>query len=105
MKVPGTEIHHISADSSSPISRWKGTAIQIDVTDHMQTSSWGSSAKAKAYRATLQQKVDAGDMRGAVATDIWDLKQVTGRKYNKAMMEMLEVGETTATIPLNQSKK
>jgi hypothetical protein len=97
--------HHMPADSSTSMPRAKGTAIQMDTDDHMQTSSWGSSTKAKAYRAMLQQKVDAGDMRGAVATDIWDLKAKTGRKYNKAMLEMIEVGETTGAIPLNQGKK
>jgi hypothetical protein len=40
-----------------------------------------------------------------VATDIWDVKAGTGRKYNKAMMEMVDVGETTGTIPPNQGKK
>jgi hypothetical protein len=97
--------HHIPADSTTTIPTEKGLAIQIDITDHRQTSSWCSSTEAKAYRAMLQQKVDAGDMRGAVATDIWDVKAGTGRKYNKAMLEMLEVGETTGTIPLKQSKK
>jgi hypothetical protein len=71
----------------------------------MQTSSYGSSTEAKAYRAMLQQKVNAGDMRGAVATDIWDVKSVTGTKYNQAMLEMIEAGETAGVIPLNQSKK
>jgi hypothetical protein len=99
------ERHHIPADSTTTISKGKGLAIQMERDDHRATSSCEPSTKAKEYRATLQEKIESGDMRGAVATDIWDVKAGTGRKYNKAMIEMLEVGETTGTIPPNQGKK
>jgi hypothetical protein len=97
--------HHMPADSTTSIPTRRGLAIQMDVTDHKKTSSYGSSTEAKAYRAMLQQKVDAEDMRGAVAMDILDVKSVTGTKYNQAMLEMIEAGKTTGVIPLNQGKK
>jgi hypothetical protein len=99
------ERHHIPADSTTTIPRGRGLAIQMEEYDHSKTSSYKSSTVAKEYRAMLKDKVESGDMRGAVATDILDVKSTTGRKYNEAMLEMVDYGKSSGIIPPKQSKK
>ena len=102
--IPGFERHHIPADSVTSIPRGKGMSIQMELKDHRLTSSWGSSTKARQYREELKQQIDHGDIRGAVARDIRDVKDVTGRKYNSALREMLEYGKNEGIIPSNSIK-
>jgi len=67
----------------------------MDPSDHARTSSHGRQGNAgKAYRAEVQQMIDAGNMRGAMAMEIRDVRRVASesgqpRKYNVAMQEML----------------
>lgn len=80
-------------------SKNKGSAVQIDIEDHIQTSSWGSSIRAREYRQRLQRMINEGRIRDAYATDIKDLKSFTGRKYNRALMEMLSYAKREGMIP------
>ncbi|CAI8778563.1 MULTISPECIES: RHS repeat-associated core domain-containing protein [Pseudomonas] len=91
----GIESHHMPADSTSPIKRSQGPAIQMEPYDHSQTMSHGHQGNpGKAYRAQVQSKIEVGDMRGAMAMEIRDVRRVATqvgqpRKYNEAMQEML----------------
>ncbi|MGV6953158.1 RHS repeat-associated core domain-containing protein [Pseudomonas chlororaphis] len=91
----GIESHHMPADSVSPIKRSQGPAIQMAPGDHAETLSHGHQGNAgKAYRAQVKSKIDSGDMRGAMAMEIRDVRRVAAqagqpRKYNEAMQEML----------------
>jgi hypothetical protein len=102
-KPDGIEAHHIPPKSVSGISTVKGPAIQMLKEDHALTSSYKYSKKSIEYRNDMQKKVEAGDMRGAVATDFWDLRKLlpdgTKTKYNEAFKQMLEYGKTTSIIP------
>lgn len=88
--LEGVARHHMPADSVSPLSRSKGPAVHVELGDHMQTSSWGSSNAAKLYRADIKSMLGRGDFRGAVAADIRDLRRVAGSKYNRPIKEMLD---------------
>ena len=50
----GGEIHHMPADSVSPLSKGSGPGIRMETPDHMETASWGRSHEAQAYRAQQQ---------------------------------------------------
>ncbi|MDD3592458.1 MAG: FG-GAP-like repeat-containing protein [Sulfurovum sp.] len=80
------ERHHMPADSTTNISKHKGPTIEMDYDDHRKTSSWGSSSEAKAY----QNKLQGMFFRDAMATDIRDIRNKFGRKYNGAIREMLD---------------
>jgi hypothetical protein len=98
-KLEGIEAHHIPPKSISGISERAGSAIQMDLSDHAKTSSYRYSKKSIAYREMLEQKIESGDVRGAYATDIWDVKRGSKTKYNEAMRQMLEYGKSEGIIP------
>ncbi|MEZ0604617.1 LysM peptidoglycan-binding domain-containing protein [Paraburkholderia sp. IW21] len=93
----GIERHHLPANSASPITTYSGPAIQMDKADHLLTSSHGSRGLAGAeYRSEIEQLVQQGQMRQAMATEIWDVRRVAvagggvPTKYNGAIREMLD---------------
>jgi hypothetical protein len=90
------------ADSTTSISRGNGPAIQMKVEDHKLTSSYGSSTKAKEYRAEIQKMIEEGKFRSTMAKEIFDVKKKTGSKYNKAMLEMLEYSKKSEILPLKK---
>ncbi|MEZ5688505.1 MAG: hypothetical protein R3E21_06950 [Caenibius sp.] len=84
-------------DSISPYTRYSGPAIQMDKSDHILTSSHGSQGLEGAlYRSEIKQLIDDGNMRGAMAREIWDVRRsaVQGggsvSKYNDAIRGMLD---------------
>lgn len=90
------ERHHAPADSVSPFTAYSGPAIQMDHADHLLTSSHGSSLDAILYRDEVKKLLDSGNMRGALAMEVRDVRRVAVegngsiRKYNSAMREMLD---------------
>ncbi|WP_169742166.1 hypothetical protein [Arenimonas malthae] len=91
------ERHHAPAGSVSPHTTHSGPAIQMDYADHFLTSSHGSQGLAGVmYRSEVKQLIDAGNMRGAMAMEIRDVRRVsvqsagTTTKYNAAIREMLD---------------
>ena len=96
-RVEGFERHHLPADSVSPLSTYGGPAIQMERTDHILTSSHGFQGISGAeYRAELQQLIQQGQMRDAMAREIWDVRRAAVEgggnpaKYNGALREMLD---------------
>jgi RHS repeat-associated protein len=84
----GIEVHHMPANSVSPISRYRGPAIQMEVLDHRATSSFGRGGAA--YRQNVGELIEEGSMRDAMAVEIQDIRSRFGTKYNSAIQQMLE---------------
>ena len=67
----------------------------MDPTNHKQTSSYGRDPASRQFRKEQKQLIESGNMRGAMAREIGDVRRVAQeggnvRKYNTAMQEMLE---------------
>ena len=86
----GIEKHHMPADSASSLPTEKGPAIEMDRTDHMQTSSWGSSKAAGAYRAQQRALIEAGRLNDAIQMDIDNVTSLFPGKYDNAILEMID---------------
>lgn len=84
------EVHHMPADSASPIERNDGPAIKMEKEDHRQTASCGNSREAREYRAQQQELIEQGKFREALQMDIDDIRDKFGDKYDDAIAEMLE---------------
>ncbi len=85
-----TEVHHIPADSSSPLERKDGPAIKMEKKDHEQTTSYGSSKEAQEYREAQKELIEQGKFEEAVQMDIDDIHERFGDKYDDAIAEMQE---------------
>jgi len=92
----GKDSHHMPADKISPLKRNDGPAIQMDPFDHKETQSNGQGGSAaRSYRKMLENLLKEGKWRTAMAKEILDVRQISretgnSRKYNEAMLEMLE---------------
>ncbi len=96
---PSIEGHHMPADAVTKsqdgyVGYRDGPAIAMDPTDHAATSSYKNSAAAQQYRDKLSTMIASGNYRGAMATEILDVRRVAcsagdPTKYNEAMGEML----------------
>ncbi len=84
------EVHHMPADSASPLERNDGPAIKMEREDHRQTASCGSSIEAREYRAQQKNLIDQGNFREALQMDINDIHEHFNDKYDGAIAEMLE---------------
>ncbi|MBD5149394.1 MAG: hypothetical protein HDT18_03255 [Oscillibacter sp.] len=83
------EVHHMPADSASPLERNDGPAIKMEKADHRQTASCGSSREAREYCAQQRELIGQGKFREAVQMDIDDIRDQFGNKYDEAISEML----------------
>lgn len=82
------EIHHMPADSASPLERGDGPAIRMEKDDHRKTASCGNSKEAREYRAEQRELIAEGKFREALQMDIDDIREKFGSKYDKAIGEM-----------------
>jgi hypothetical protein len=94
--IAGLERHHTPADSVTPWTRYSGPAIQMEIADHLRTSSHGRQGLAGAeYRAQVGELMQHGRVRDAMAMEIRDVRRavVTGGRpistYNPAIQDML----------------
>ena len=85
-----TEVHHMPADSVSPLERNDGSAIKMDKEDHRKTASCGNSRDAQEYRAKQKELIEKGKFREAVQMDIDDIHEKFSDKYDDAIAEMME---------------
>lgn len=83
------EVHHMPADSVSPLERNDGPAIKMEKEDHRQTASCGSSREAREYCAEQKELIEQGKFREAIQMDIDDIRSKFGSKYDGAITEML----------------
>lgn len=86
----GGHVHHMPADSVSPLSTRNGPGIRMSVEDHMKTASYGRRKAAQAYRAEQKALIDRGKFHEALQKDIDNIRDLFGNKYDGAIMEMLE---------------
>ncbi|MEO8362648.1 MAG: RHS repeat-associated core domain-containing protein, partial [Vicinamibacteria bacterium] len=87
--------HHMPAKAASPLDPAKGPAIQMERTDHWETSSHPRQGLASVeYRAKIKELVDKGEWRKALAIEIKDVRRIGGTKYNEAIKQMLEYART-----------
>lgn len=84
------EVHHIPADSASPLERMDGPCIMMDKEDHRMTASCGNSKEAQEYRAIQKELIDKGDFESAMKMDIEDIRDKFGSKYDAQIDEMLK---------------
>lgn len=84
------EVHHMPADSTSPLERGDGPAIKMEKEDHRQTASCGMSREAREYREQQRELIEQGKFREALQMDIDDIHEKFGDKYDDAIAEMLE---------------
>lgn len=84
------EVHHMPADSASPLERGDGPAIKMEKEDHRQTASCGMSREAREYREQQRELIEQGKFKEALQMDIDDIHEKFGGKYDDAIAEMLE---------------
>lgn len=84
------EVHHMPADSASPLERGDGPAIKMEKEDHRKTASCGMSREAREYREKQRELIEQGKFREALQMDIDDIHEKFGDKYDDAIAEMLE---------------
>ena len=84
------EVHHMPADSASPLERDDGPAIKMEKEDHRQTASCGMSREAREYREQQRELIEQGKFREALQMDIDDIHEKFGDKYDDAIAELLE---------------
>lgn len=95
----GGDIHHMPADSVSPLSRELGPAIHMPTPEHAQTASFGNSRAARAYRAQQQQLIQQGRFMDAVQMDINDVRNLFGNRYDEHIRQMFEWIRQSRTVP------
>jgi len=92
----GKDSHHMPANDASPLDKDDGPAIQMEPSDHHMTASNGRHGnEAREYRRMIAELLKNGDWRKAMAIEIQDVRDIAKgvgdpRKYNEAMLEMLE---------------
>lgn len=70
----------------------------MDKLDHAKTSSYKNSKAAQAYREEIKQMINNGNMRGAMAREIKDVRRFSGTKYNSAIKEMLNYSKNAGYL-------
>lgn len=77
----------------------------MDRVDHLLTSSHGSRPGSAAYRSHIEDLLNQGKVREAMAIEIRDVRRAAlegsgdMRKYNSAMREMLEYAREIGYVP------
>ncbi|HEY9219422.1 MAG TPA: hypothetical protein VIO94_15345, partial [Phenylobacterium sp.] len=91
------ERHHAPPNSLGFTTEYSGPAIQIDYADHLLTSSHTRMGlEGKIYRREIQDLLNKGDVRGAMAREVLDIRRAavqgggSANKYNGAVREMLD---------------
>jgi len=88
----GGQVHHIPADSISPLNKDDGSGIWMTTPDHQRTGSWGRGADQRAYREKQKQLIDTNGWDGykdAMQMDIDDLHKNFGDKYDQGVNQAL----------------
>ena len=86
----GGEVHHMPANSASPLNYGDGPAIWMETLDHRQTASWGRGQAQDAYRDAHRQLIKKGRFDDAVQMDIDDVRSKFDGKYDTAILQMID---------------
>lgn len=84
------EIHHMPADSTSPLSRWKGPCITLEKEEHQKTASHPKTDGSSIYREKQRKLIKRGKFFSAEILDILDIIKKTGIKYFKALSDKVD---------------
>lgn len=76
------QVHHIPADSASPLSKSDGVAIKMDISDHKKTASFDNKPGSRAYRKTQARLISEGKFQEAFNMDVADIKAKFPGKYD-----------------------
>jgi hypothetical protein len=88
----GGQVHHIPADSISPLNKDDGPSIWMQTPDHQRTGSWGRGLDQQAYREQQKDLIDTNDWDGfkaAMQMDVADLNVNFGDKYDRGTEQAL----------------
>jgi len=116
MKLPwgdGLHSHHMPDRGADPdVSTDKGPAIQMEIPDHVLTSSHGRNGESgMLYRAQTADMIAEGRYRDAMAREIKDARNAALRhsgalkKYNEAISEMLDYARSSGQLTAKDSKR
>jgi uncharacterized protein YtpQ (UPF0354 family) len=86
----GWEVHHMPADSISPLSRWKWPTIYMSKADHKLTGSYKKSASSIKYRNKQKKLIEDWRFREAIQMDIDDIRSKFWDKYDEWIKQMLK---------------
>jgi RHS repeat-associated protein len=86
--------HHMPPNASTTFPYTGGPAIQMYPDDHRLTASWGRGPGPDAWRAEQARLISEGQLRSALAREIFDVRRVSRERYgmqiyNEAMQQML----------------
>ena len=84
------EIHHMPANVSSTLSRWKGPCIIMSKEDHTKTSSYKNTKAAVKYRKWQAKLISEGKFLEAEFMDIKNIRRKFGNKYDKSIDEKID---------------
>ena len=84
------QVHHMPADSSSPLSKSDGVAIKMDISDHKQTASFDRKPSSDAYRKTQAKLIKDGEFQRAFDMDVMDIQKKFPGKYDKNISQAQE---------------
>lgn len=87
--------HHMPSDSVNGLSKTKGPAVRMIISDHKNTASYGNSADAKEFREKERKKVKQGKFLQAQQLGVKDVQKENGNKYNAAINQMIKYTKTT----------
>jgi hypothetical protein len=93
VKGDGLDSHHLPAKQANPsVDPKKGTAIQMDPSDHRRTASYGGGpgSAQQAYRDKQKALIDAGRLDDAFLMDVHDIQSKFGNKYDEAILEAID---------------
>ncbi|WP_139490061.1 RHS repeat domain-containing protein [Brevibacillus dissolubilis] len=90
VKGPNEVGHHIPQNAynkTQGVSRNNGPAVKMTKVDHAQTRTFAGKGKKT-------MKEDAGlNARQRLAKDVWDVKDLYGKKYNEGLKEAVQYGK------------
>ena len=92
VKVSGMHSHHTPAKAAYPpgsMDKDLMPSISMEPGDHTKTMSYGGGPTSirGAYRSAQKQAMKRGDVLGAFAMDVVDIKIAHPKKYDTALME------------------
>jgi hypothetical protein len=86
----GGDVHHMPANSASPLSRQIGPGIYMPTLDHARTASFAGNPGSRQYIARQRELIGQGRFNEAVQMDIIDVQGLFGNKYEEHIRQMLD---------------
>ncbi|HMN31013.1 MAG TPA: polymorphic toxin-type HINT domain-containing protein, partial [Caldilineaceae bacterium] len=101
----GGEVHHMPANSTSPLHMDRGPSVWMSKADHAKTASYGSTKKALKYQETQRSLIAAGKFEKAFEMDARDIRKKFGGKYNTAIHEARQYAIDMGFFEMNKGRR